>query len=151
MACCGTSLQHLIGALDSSATKISPSCSPAASSCPTYRTPEITLLTVDLLPHRAFSTVIPNCRHSCGAKIDLHPCAIGSGKQILDCDSALLSRHGRRPCPTPLAGIGYKNLRLGYFSFSQVDSVWFSRNSTPWRQSTSLQGLMLKKINRSWT
>lgn len=97
MACAGTLLRHLIRALDSFGTKISPSCRPAAPSCPTYRTPEITLLTVDLLSHRAFGTVIPDCSHSCGAKIDLHPCAIGSAKQILDCDSALLSRRGRPP------------------------------------------------------
>lgn len=33
-----------------------------------------------------FSTVIPDNGHSCGAKIDLHPCVIGSARQ----DSQLL-------------------------------------------------------------
>lgn len=83
---------------DSSGRKISPSCRPAAPSCPTYRTPETTLLTVDLLSHRAFSAVIPNCRHSCGAKIDL---------QILDCDSRFRIAMAAAPFP---AGIGWKNV-----------------------------------------
>lgn len=100
----GTLLRHLIRAFDISGTKNSPSCRPAASSCPTYRPPEIARLTIDLLSHRAFSTVIPNSRHSCGAKIDPQSCPGATAKPILDCDSALLGRHGRHP-----AGIGYTN------------------------------------------
>lgn len=147
----GKLLRHLDRARHSSGSKISPSCGPVAPSCPTYRTPEITLLTVDLLSHRAFSTVIPDCSHSCEAKIDLHPCASGSAKQILDCDSALLNCHGRdhavKTCSKmPLLGrTNFTKGRLGYFFpltvRCNIHTVRLPRNCTPWRQSRSLQGL----------
>lgn len=78
----------IISALHNSS--LSPSSQPISPSCPKFRTSEITPLPADLLSHRAFSAVIPDSRRSCGAKIDLHPCVIGSAKQPLGYYSASL-------------------------------------------------------------
>lgn len=68
-------------------------------SCPKYHTSEISPLPADLLSHRAFSAVIPDSSHSCGAKIDLHPYVTGSAKQVLNYYSA--PRISRGPCVRP--------------------------------------------------
>lgn len=87
---CDTLSKHLSDALNNSGPRLSPSSRPISPSCPKYRASEITLLPADLLSHRAFSTVIPHSSHSCRAKIDLHPCVIGSGEQIPNYYSAPL-------------------------------------------------------------
>lgn len=94
---CDTSSKHSSVTLNSSGLTISPSSGPVAPFCPTYRTSEITPLPVDLLSHRAFSTVIPDSSHSCGAKIDRHPYAFGSAKPIPYYDSAPLISHAPPP------------------------------------------------------
>lgn len=87
---CDTLSKYLSEALNNSGASLSPSWRPISPSCPKYRTSVITLLPADLLSHRAFSTVIPDSSHSCGAKIDLHPYVIGSTKQVPNYYSAPL-------------------------------------------------------------
>lgn len=76
--------------LSTSNYSLFPFSKPISPSCPKFRTSEITLLPADLLSHRAFSAVIPDSCRSCGAKIGLHPCVIGSAKQTLSYYSASL-------------------------------------------------------------